>query len=123
MWYLNGIRQEVETTVSLFKQNQITDPKVLCNKDQITVIAQILKICDEDVEFLDQHIKKQSAMELKERQQEEKRLAQEEHERVNKVEEDYVGQATSRSKAALIQEHMRATAQTNKSNLENQSVR
>ena len=59
MWFINGIRQDVETIVSLIKLNQVTDPEIICNKEQIIVVAQILKICDEDADFLDQHLKKE----------------------------------------------------------------
>lgn len=33
MWFIEGIRQEVETTCSLIKLDQITDKKILCNKE------------------------------------------------------------------------------------------
>lgn len=88
MWYLAAIRQEVETTVSLMKLEQITDPNLLCNKDQIFVIAQIMKICEEDVEFLKEHLKKKAILDQKLKQAEEERLAYNEEQRLKKEAEE-----------------------------------
>lgn len=46
--------------VSLMKIGQITDKQILTNKEQIQVIAQILKIIIDDVKYLDEHVKQQS---------------------------------------------------------------
>ena len=56
MWRIESIITDVETTVTLIKIDQVTDKKLLANKDQIQVIAQILKVVKQDVEYLQNHL-------------------------------------------------------------------